>query len=147
VKTDIERMLGREKGYAYFQDFIPNNNTDTRIIIIGDKAFAIIRGVRKGDFRASGSGVISYNHKEVDLNCVKIAFGVAQKLKTQCLTFDFVHLTNNPLIVEISYGFSPKGYLDCPGYWDLNLDFHFEKKPLAEYILTSVIKKNNEPIN
>lgn len=147
VPTDLERVLGKERGYIYFQDYIPGNDSDTRIIIIGNKAFAIKRGVREGDFRASGSGVISYDHRAIDLNCVKIAFDVAQKLNTQCLTFDFVHFNENPLIVEISYGFSPKGYIDCPGYWDYHLNFHQEKKPLAEYILTNVIANHNEPIN
>ena len=56
VPTKFERLSDREKGYIYFQDFIPNNKYDIRIIIIGKKAFAIKRNIRKDDFRASGSG-------------------------------------------------------------------------------------------
>ena len=37
VPTKFERLSGREKGYIYFQDFIPNNKYDIRIIIIGKK--------------------------------------------------------------------------------------------------------------
>ena len=31
-------MMGREKEYIYFQDFIPGNDYDTRVTIIGDRA-------------------------------------------------------------------------------------------------------------
>ena len=118
-------MIHREKGYVYFQDFIPDNTSDTRIIVIGDKAFAIKRMVRKNDFRASGSGSIVYSKEEIDIRCLKIAFETSAKLQSQCMTYDFVFdQDNTPLIVEISYGFSPSGYVDCPGYWDADLKWH-----------------------
>jgi glutathione synthase/RimK-type ligase-like ATP-grasp enzyme len=119
------KMIHREKGYVYFQDFIPNNNSDTRIIIIGDKAFAIKRMVRKNDFRASGSGSIVYSKDEIDIRCVKTAFETSAKLQSQCMAYDFVFDQENaPLIVEMSYGFSPAGYVDCPGYWGEDLTWH-----------------------
>ena len=118
-------MIHREKGYVYFQDFIPDNTSDTRIIVIGDKAFAIKRMVRKNDFRASGSGSIVYSKEEIDIRCLKIAFETSAKLQSQCMTYDFVFdQDNTPLIVEISYGFSPSGYVDCPGYWDADLKWY-----------------------
>lgn len=119
------KMIHREKGYVYFQDFIPNNNSDTRIIVIGQKAFAIKRLVRKNDFRASGSGSILYSKEKIDIRCVKIAFETSLKLQFQCMTYDFVFdKENSPLIVEISYGFSPSGYFDCPGYWDVDCNWY-----------------------
>lgn len=46
-------------------------------------------------------------------------------MDSQCLAYDFIFdLDNNPLIVEISYGFSVEGYIDCPGYWDSSLKWH-----------------------
>ncbi|MDY0103772.1 MAG: hypothetical protein RBS07_12630 [Lentimicrobium sp.] len=118
-------LLHHEKGYIYFQDFIPNNESDTRVIIIGGKAFAIKRLVRKNDFRASGSGSIIHKNDEIDIRCVKIAFETSEKLKSQCIAYDFIfNHENSPLIVEISYGFSPAGYSNCPGYWDRNLLWH-----------------------
>lgn len=121
-KSDYERVKGKEIGYAYFQEYIPNNDSDIRIIVIGSRAFGIKRMVRKNDFRASGSGQIIYNKDLIDENCVKIAFETSEKLKSYCLAFDFVFdKQNNPLIVEISYGFNQEGYDDCPGYWDKNL--------------------------
>ena len=122
--TDFARVMGNEKGYVYFQDFIPNNQYDIRIVVIGVRAFGIKRMVRKNDFRASGSGNIIYKKSEIHEDCVKIAFDLNKKLKTQCIAIDFVFDGERALIVEISYGFSPQGYDPCEGYWDSSLKWH-----------------------
>ena len=88
------------------------------------KAFAIKRMVRENDFRASGSGNILYDKVLFDPKTIKLSFDLAKKLKTQCVAFDFVNNDQNPLLVEISYGFSPEGYDPCPGYWDYDLIWH-----------------------
>jgi glutathione synthase/RimK-type ligase-like ATP-grasp enzyme len=114
-----------DKGYVYFQDFIDNNDHDIRVIVIGDKSFAIKRMVRANDFRASGSGSIVYEKNAIDERCLKIAFETTKKLNAQCLAYDFVFdVNNNPLIVEISYCFTMQVYVDCPGYWDDSLVWH-----------------------
>lgn len=125
IKTNFTKQQPPEKGYVYFQDFMPNNNHDIRVIVIGDKAFAIKRMVRKNDFRASGSGDIIHNEAEIDLRCLEIAFDTSRILQSQCLAYDFIFDGDNkPLVVEISYGFSIDGYIDCPGYWDNSLQWH-----------------------
>ena len=121
----FSNMMGKEIGYVYFQDFIPNNNFDVRIIVIGDKAFAIKRPVRKNDFRASGGGEIIYHKEEIDERCVKIAFEANEEIKSQSIAYDFVFdQNNNPLIVEISYGYSVAAYDDCEGYWTKDMQWH-----------------------
>ena len=125
IPTELAKMVGPEKGYVYFQDFIPNNVFDIRIIIVGDKAFGIKRLVRKNDFRASGSGNIIYKKQAIDERCVQIAFNINDKIKAQSIAFDFVFDANNqPLIIEISYGFMAKVYDPCEGYWDKDLNWH-----------------------
>lgn len=125
IPTELAKMVSQEKGYVYFQDFIPNNTFDIRIIIVADKAFAIKRLTRKNDFRASGSGIIIYNKEEIKEQCVQIAFEVNEKIKSQSIAFDFVFDDNkNPLIVEISYGFVAEGYDPCEGFWDKDLNWH-----------------------
>lgn len=124
IGIPYSNMMGNEKGYIYFQDFIPDNSYDLRIIVIGNRAFGIKRMVRENDFRASGSGHIVYDKNEIDLRCVKIAFDTSIKIKAQCLAYDFVFDEfNNPLIIEISYGFNQAGYHSCPGFWDENLEW------------------------
>ena len=119
------RIQDRQKGYVYFQKFIPNNTFDIRIVVVGNKAIGLKRMVRKGDFRASGSGIINYNPDEIDIRCVELSFQYSKVLKLQSVAFDFVFDENdNPLIVEISYGFATKAYDKCPGYWERNLNWH-----------------------
>jgi hypothetical protein len=120
----LEKSQGRERGYVYFQDFIPQNKFDIRVIIIGDKAFAIKRHVRKNDFRASGSGFIEYDKKLFDISLIKQSFQNASKIKAYCTAFDYVFLDGIALVVEVSYGFNKKGYYDCQGYWSSDLKWH-----------------------
>lgn len=122
IKTEFAKMYHNEKGYIYFQDFIPNNSFDIRIVVVGDKAMAEKRFVRKNDFRASGSGEFSYD--DINTDAIKIAFDVAEKLKLQSVAFDFILDNNKPLIVEMSYGFGVKGISNAPGYWDRDLNWH-----------------------
>lgn len=125
IPTEYSKMHSREKGYVYFQDFIPNNTFDIRICVVDDKAFALKRMCRENDFRASGGGRIIYDKNQIDERCVKIAFDVNDKLKTQSIAFDFVFdENNNPLIVEISYGFAANAYDVCEGYWTNDMQWH-----------------------
>lgn len=136
VSTEFARVHGPQKGYVLFQEFIPNNKFDIRVVVIGDKAFAIKRMVRTNDFRASGSGFIRFDKEEIDLRCITISFDVAKELKTQCVAYDYVFDdANNPLIVEINYGFAHEAYFECPGYWDENLQWHDGKFNSAHFIV------------
>ena len=108
----------------YFQEFIVGNDFDIRVIVIGDKAFAIKRMVRNNDFRASGSGNIHYEKKNFDDITIKLSFLIAEKLQSQCIAFDYVYRDKQPMIVEISYGFSPVAYDPCVGYWDMAMKWH-----------------------
>lgn len=140
-KLEIDKNLGKEKGYCYFQDFIPNNDFDTRIIIIGNKAFGIKRYVKKDDFRASGSGMISHDPADIDNRCIELAFKIKNQISGGLVcAFDFVFDENLPKVVEVSNNFSTEGYLNCPGYWDKKLNFHSEFKPLPAYIIDSIIE-------
>jgi glutathione synthase/RimK-type ligase-like ATP-grasp enzyme len=122
--TEFSKVAGREKGYIYFQDFIANNDSDIRIIVVDEKAFAIKRMVRENDFRASGGGTILYDKELFDIEAVKVALDVTRNLKAQCLAYDFVYDNGKPLIVEISYGYANEAYDPCQGYWDKELNWH-----------------------
>lgn len=125
IASKYSQQQAKEKGYIYFQEFMPNNNSDIRVIIVGDKAFAIKRMVRENDFRASGSGNIIYEKHEIDEKIIKLAFKINEKIRSSSIAFDFIFdKDNQPLIVEISYGFSVEAYNKCPGYWDKQLNWY-----------------------
>lgn len=125
VGNQFSKMHAPEKGYVYFQDFIPNNTFDIRVCVVSNKAFSLKRLVRKGDFRASGSGNIIFDKAQLDERCVQIAFQTNKYLKAQSVAFDFVFDQNHqPLIVEISFGYAVKAYDDCEGYWTEDMVWH-----------------------
>lgn len=138
--NDNRRLMGREKGYVYFQDFIPGNAFDTRVTVIGNSAFAYTRNVRPGDFRASGSGDVVYGANRINRKCVEIAFEVTRKIGAQSLAFDFVlGEDQRPLLLEVSYAFIPHLVHSCPGFWDSKLNWHEGQVWPQDRILTDLL--------
>ncbi len=138
------KVMGGEINYLYFQEFIENNDSDVRIIVIDGKAFGIKRMNRDNDFRASGSGNIIYKRESIDEIFVKTAFKIHEKIEGQCVAYDFVYdQKRNPLLIEISYGFANAAYDNCPGYWDTNL--HWNEGPFNPYgwMVDLVLKQSN----
>lgn len=145
-------LLPRQKGYAYFQEYLPGNDYDTRITVVGNRAFGFTRNVRPGDFRASGSGDINYDIKKIDRRCLQIAFDVAQKLGTQSLAFDFIFdKKREPRIGEISYCYQDRAVYNCPGHWDHQLNWIEGHMWPEDGIITDLIKeislRKNPPIS
>lgn len=115
----------KHKNYALFQKFLPNNEFDTRVTVIGERAFAFRRFVRDGDFRASGSGKIDYEPSRIDLRCVEIAFTVSKRMGFQSMAYDFLlNEEGMPEFCEVSYTYVSRAIHGCPGYWDANLEWH-----------------------
>ncbi len=113
------------RDYVLFQRFLPNNKYDTRITIIGNRAFVFKRHVRPGDFRASGSGIIDYDTSKIDKRCLEIAYKISNKLNFQSMAYDFVYNEKNePEIAEISYTFMDTAVYKCPGYFDEDINWH-----------------------
>jgi glutathione synthase/RimK-type ligase-like ATP-grasp enzyme len=115
----------KHKNYVLFQKFLPNNDFDTRITVIGNRAFCFRRFNRADDFRSSGSGLLDYDQSKIDKDFIKIAFEVSEKLEFQSMAYDFLYDENgNHSFCEISYTYVDKAIYNCPGYWDRNLQFH-----------------------
>ena len=129
-----------EKGYLYIQEFLPHNDFDIRIFVVGERAFGIKRMVRDNDFRASGSGKVLFDKEEVDIRCVKISFEVSKKLCAQSIAFDFVFdKKNQPKIIEISYCSVTGGYDKCEGYWDSQLKWHNGRKNVENLMIEDLL--------
>lgn len=142
IKPSYLKFIPKEKGYVYFQDFIPNNTTDTRIVVVGDKIIGERRGVRENDFRASGSHILLPDASKVDIRCVKLAYNICQRAGFQIGVFDFVHKDNNPLVVEVSYGTLPD-YTECEGYWTPDFQFIPSSINLPQMIIESFLNTAN----
>ncbi|MEL7251491.1 MAG: hypothetical protein AAFO03_23900, partial [Bacteroidota bacterium] len=71
----------------------------------------------------SGSGFLEYEKELFDEHLISLSLEYARRLKAACVAFDFVFKGQEPLVVEISYGFAAAGYDPCPGYWDSGLQW------------------------
>jgi hypothetical protein len=112
-RTDLQ------KGYLLVQEYLAGNAFDTRVTVIGNRAFAFRRFNRPGDFRASGSGLIDWTSTEVAEDAVRLAFHVANVLGTQSLAVDVLRRDGEPVINEISYYYEGWAVHQCPGHWTL----------------------------
>jgi glutathione synthase/RimK-type ligase-like ATP-grasp enzyme len=106
-----------QHGYVYLQEFLPDNPFDTRVTVIGNRAFAYRRFNRPGDFRASGSGRFDWDVTAIDADAVRLAVAAARALGTQCIAVDVLFRNGRPVINEISYTFASWVVHDCPGHW------------------------------
>lgn len=111
-----------ESGYLYAQEFLDGNAFDTRVTVIGNRAYAFRRMNRPGDFRASGSGQIDWDPAQIDLESVLLALRVARLLKTQSLAVDVIRRGEERVVAEISYTYATWAIRDCPGHWTVRAD-------------------------
>jgi hypothetical protein len=123
-----------QHGYFYVQEFLRGNEFDTRITIIGNRAFAFRRFNRVDDFRASGSGRIDWDPAKIDSDSIRLAFTVAQRLETQSIGVDILLDGTRRVLSEISYTYAAWAVRECPGHWRLvgdamdgELVWHFGK--------------------
>jgi glutathione synthase/RimK-type ligase-like ATP-grasp enzyme len=124
-KIDITPYWQINKNYVLFQEFMPNNEYDTRVTVIGNRAFAFRRFNRDNDFRSSGSGKLDYDIDKIDLKFIKKAFEVSHAMNFQSMAYDFLYnKENQPVFCEISYTFVDSAVRNCPGYWDSDLNWH-----------------------
>ncbi len=106
-----------QQGYFYVQEYLPDNEFDTRVTVIGNRAFAFRRFNRPGDFRASGSGRIDFEPESIDPDTIELAFDVARKLGTQSIAIDGLRRGEERVIGEMSYTYAAWALRDCPGHW------------------------------
>src|SRR5665647_1693700 len=133
-----------QKDAILFQKYLPNNSFDTRITVIGNRAFAFRRFVRPNDFRASGSGNFNMDPDKIDIRCLEIAFSISKKLNFNTMAYDFIFDENNkPYINEISYCFVDWVVQSCPGFWDDNLVWHEGKNWPQYYQLADFLMIND----
>lgn len=141
ILTDVEKYSAKQKGYIYFQNFIPDNSFDTRVTVIGNRAVSVRRYNRENDFRASGSNILSFDPEHADIKLIEIAFSVSKLLGSQSTGYDFVYDNGIPKIIEMSYAFPMGKVGNYHGYWDQNLKWHTEEVNLQFYMVEDFINE------
>jgi len=99
-------MKRRDHDYVLFQAFLPDNDSDMRIVVIDEKAFGMTRYNAPGDFRASASGLIDHDPDKIDPEAVRLCFKAAKMLNTDCCAFDVLKTRAGGFeIIEFCFGF------------------------------------------
>lgn len=143
--VQLERSQSREKGYVYFQKFIPGCKYDIRVQLVGERIWAMIRTVRKHDFRASGSGKIMTDPKQIPVEALKLSLEIVRKFKLQSAAIDFIPSGDGLQITEISYAFGNPGREDFEvGYWDNDLLWHPGKMNPFGWMIEDLIVRSRE---
>lgn len=118
-RQPVEHWYDLYKNKILFQEFLPDNPFDTRITVIGNRAFGFRRMNRPKDFRASGSGVFDANPGKIDLDTVRLAYSTARKLRTASMAIDGLRRGDDRVVVEVSYCYVSWPVAECPGHWEL----------------------------
>jgi glutathione synthase/RimK-type ligase-like ATP-grasp enzyme len=108
-----------QKNYLMVQELLPDNPYDTRVTVIGNRAFAFRRFNRPKDFRASGSGNFDTDPEAIDLKFVRLGFKTARALGTQSVAIDGLYFGQECVTTEISYSYASWVVHECPGHWQL----------------------------
>jgi glutathione synthase/RimK-type ligase-like ATP-grasp enzyme len=71
-----EKAVGTQGlGRYIVQEFVPNLDGDWKVILVGNAGAVLFRGVRPGDFRASGSGLFEFREAPAGLLDLPQEFG------------------------------------------------------------------------
>ncbi len=102
---------------AYWQEFVPGNDRDLRITVIGDRdAFGFWRRNRPGDFRASGSGLLDYR-TPIPEAAIRCCVDLSRRFGFDSMAYDLLFREGKPLIVEMSYGYLDSAVFEAPGHF------------------------------
>lgn len=141
LQDSLIRYGVNNRGFILLQKFVPGNQYDIRVTMIGERGIIFRRRVRDNDFRASGSGNIDYNVSEQDIQAVPIARRISRLINSQTMTYDFVYDRGELKIIEMSYGFSAKAVYAAQGWYDENMLYHLGHTDVHEMILRQMMEE------
>ena len=112
-----------EHGYAYFQEFVPDNDYVTDIVVAGNRVFGYLDlNGSKGptDIRAKSGK--EFDPAKIDLRLVATAFEISDRLGFQFMFYEFMMRDGEPVVIELSHA-NDFSVAKCPGHWNRNLEW------------------------
>jgi len=98
------------------QEFVPNLEFDYKVLIFGEKYYVLKRNIKKGDFRASGSGNFEFVDIENDL--LNYANDLFNKFNEPFISFDICFDGDKYYLIEYQgIHFGPYTQLFADGYY------------------------------
>lgn len=106
-----------EQGYLYAQQFLPGNDVDTKITIIGRRAFAFFRKSSPDDFRTTVNDDFDFDVTTINPELLQLAFRIARVLRMETVAVDFLRESDRHAVCEIASAYVSWPILRCPGHW------------------------------
>lgn len=126
AREEIARAFGagiaithgrRQVGYVYWQRLVPDQTCDYRVCIVGPYWYGLVRGVRPGTIKASGSGILNimWGENRRETQAAALCIEIADALNTRWMAFDCVFEKDGaPKVLEMSSAWTMKAYEACP---------------------------------
>lgn len=108
----------RHKGFnlSVYQQFIPDLSCDYKVLVFFDKIFVLRRRVRKNDFRASGSGMFTFEKPPVEL--LDFASDIFSRLGSPYASLDIAVKGSEAYLIEYQcMNFGPYTLINSPGHY------------------------------
>lgn len=86
-------------GKIIFQEMIEDLNSDWKVLIFYDRVFTLKRYTKKGDFKASGSGLFDFDAEPSKL-LLDFAISVRELLETPFASLDIAIKDEKPYLIE-----------------------------------------------
>lgn len=143
------KYLNRFKKESFFrkkfivQNFIEGLSNDWKVLVYGDRCYVLYRGVKKGDFRASGSGKFFFNEK-IPSGMLDFAYNIQRYFRVPHISLDIGFDGENFHLIEFQFLFfgtttlekAPFYYLRERNSWVI---IH-EKSELEDVYVKSIIE-------
>jgi glutathione synthase/RimK-type ligase-like ATP-grasp enzyme len=107
---------GIQQGYLYWQELIPGNTRDIRVVVAGRRLYGLVRHCRDDVPFASGSGrteVITDLSDPQVLSAFMMADEIAEKIDAPWSCYDIVFDSDRPYCLEVSTSWTEISYTDC----------------------------------
>lgn len=121
---DIGRSI-RHSGYIkesrfrrkiIVQDFVPGLSNDWKVLVFWDKFFVLRRKNRPGDFRASGSGLFSFDDK-VDSRLLDAAKELRESFNVPMISLDLAISEKGIVLIEFQFVYFGTSTLEKSPYF------------------------------
>lgn len=129
----ISSRLFDRFGQIYLQEFLPSNDSDLRITVIGCKfAFGFWRKNRDDDFRASGSGKLDYK-TSIPTEIIEYCCKISADNNFDSMAYDILFKDGDYHIIEMSYGYNETAIYKCEGFYLLDDNCEVSTFKLGHY--------------
>lgn len=125
------------------QNLIPNLSNDWKVLVYGNRCYALYRGVREGDFRASGSGKFEFR-KELPEGMLDYALTIKNHFNVPNISLDIGYDGKGFHLIEFQFLYFGTTTIEKSGHYFEKKDFGWQivvqKSDLENVYVESIVE-------